>query len=267
MNVSSMTIDVLVATLYPEVEELIAKMKIQSNAIVCSQCASFVKREIDFHGYKVANLCFDETGVGLNRNNALMRSKADVCLLADDDVVYRDGYPEIIKKSFNDNPTADILIFNLANKTSGYNYSKKKVNFLNFMRYGAVQIAFKRKPVSYAGIFFNTNFGGGTQHCSGEDTLFLADCLKAGLKVIALPIEIGTLTETRPSTWFEGFNKKYFFDKGVFFATLSPKLSKILCLQLLIRHKEMLSNGVSLLIAYKEMLRGIKYVLENKNDK
>lgn len=81
------------------------------------------------------------------------------------------------------------------------------------MRFGAARIAIKRKSISKNNILFHQEFGGGTLHCHGEDTIFLRDCLKAGLKVIAIPEYIAELNDTRKSSWFSGYNRKYFFDQ------------------------------------------------------
>ena len=35
---------------------------------------------------------FDERGVGLSRNSALMRADADIIVFADSDVIYNDDY-------------------------------------------------------------------------------------------------------------------------------------------------------------------------------
>ena len=43
--------------------------------------------------------------------NALMRADADICLFADDDMVYEDNYVEIIENAFRDNPYADVIVF------------------------------------------------------------------------------------------------------------------------------------------------------------
>lgn len=35
---------------------------------------------------------------------------------ADDDMIYEDNYKDIVEKAFNDNPSADIIVFNLREK-------------------------------------------------------------------------------------------------------------------------------------------------------
>ena len=45
-------------------------------------------------------MSFTERGVGLSRNNALMRASADICLFADDDIIYENNYKEILNRYF-----------------------------------------------------------------------------------------------------------------------------------------------------------------------
>src|SRR5699024_5029640 len=139
---------------------------------------------------------------------------------------------EIVKKQFEENPSADVIIFNLyEEKPTRYIIKNKfKVRFMNFMRFGAARIAFKTDSITKNGIFFNQHFGGGTEYSNGEDSLFLSECIKKRLNIIAVPVYIATLTEERDSTWLTGYDDKFFKDRGTLFYYISKKWSKFLCL-------------------------------------
>ncbi len=252
-----MTVEVLVASMHQTNHGLLQKMNIQSDAIIGNQCDRNEIENFIYQGHKIRYLSFCERGVGLNRNNALMRATADICILADDDMVFDDGYEQKVKTWFARYPQADILIFNIERTAStGYSNPKvKRIRFWNFMRYGAARIAFRRKSISEYGIFFNQNFGGGTPHSSGEDTLFLHSCLQKGLKIYAVPDSIATLSDERESTWFRGYNEKYYCDKGVLFAAVSKFWAPFLCVQDVIRHRH---GDISLGDALRYSFKGVR---------
>lgn len=228
-----MKIQVLVAAMNQEDHSLPKKMNIQTDAIIGNQCERNSIETFEQEDFHITYLNFAERGVGLNRNNALMRAEADVCLFADDDMVYVDGYPHIIEKAFAENPKADVIVFNLhENVTTRRIITKKtRVGYLNYLRYGTARIAVRLESVKKHGIYFNQCFGGGTEHCHGEDNLFLNACLKKGLRVVAIPEYIATLTEERESSWNNGYDEKYIKDQGVLYRTLSRRWWRLLCLQ------------------------------------
>lgn len=238
-----MTIQVLIATMNQTDHSLLEKMNIQSNAIVGNQCAY---NSIECFVWKKNEICylnFHEKGVGLNRNNALMRANCDICLFADDDMIYIDDYPQIINDTFLKYPEADVIIFNLLERTikeqQRYVIKKPtKVRWHNFMRYGMVRIACRYNSLYENGIFFNQCFGGGCKYQCGEDSIFLSDCLKKGLKIYAVPITIAELTEERKSTWNEGYTEKFFHDQGKLYRAISRRYWRALCLQDAIRHQK-----------------------------
>lgn len=226
-------VQVLVAAMHQKDHQLLEKMNIQSDVIVGNQCDYNSIEEFNYRNCKAVYLNFNERGVGLNRNNALMRAVNEICILADDDLVYVENYPQIIETAYDSIPDADVIVFNLI-ETTPIRYiipKKKRIRWHNFMRYGAARISFKLDPIKYHGISFNLCFGGGTEHNAGEDNLFLASCLKSGLKIYALPIYLAKLETTRDSTWFKGYDQKYIKDQGYLYKTMSKKFWFLLCLQ------------------------------------
>lgn len=258
-----MKVQVLVATLNQSDYSLLEKMNIQSDAIISNQCDRNLIEKFNYKGHDITFMSFAEKGVGLNRNNALMRASADICLIADDDLVYVDGYVNIVKKAFEDNPDADVIIFNLYEENEKRFVIKKKfrVHFFNFMRFGAPRIAFRTRSIQKNGITFNLIFGGGTEYSAGEDTLFLHECLKKKLKIIAVPEYIARLTETRDSSWFKGYTDKFFIDRGALFACMSKKWAKLLSLQFCLRHRKIFEQEKTWLEAYRLMKKGINEFL------
>ena len=219
---------------------LLNEMNIKSSFVIGNQSTEDAKDVVSFKNTCGVIVSRNEKGVGNNRNITLKYATADYCILADDDMKFYDDYVERVIQAFDVHPNADVLIFNIDEKeqTRRVNRKSKKIGLFNYMNYGAARIAFRRKPISYNGISFNCNFGGGTPHSSGEDSLFLRDCLLHGLNIVSVPTSLARLCDSRKSTWFVGYNEKYLFDKGVFLGIAHPKLAFIFAIYLIFRHDE-----------------------------
>lgn len=240
-----MKIQVLVAAMHQNDHSLLEKMHLKTDAIIANQCENNSIEDFEWNGNHIRYLNFAERGVGLNRNNALMRATGDVCLFADDDMVYEDDYVEKVERSFKQYPDADVIIFNLIEPSVTRYVIKKpyKVGLLNYLRFGTARVAVRLRSIREKGIFFNLCFGGGTEHRHGEDNIFLTDCLNNGLKMYAVPEYIATLTEERASTWDIAYDDKYFLDQGALYKKISPKLWKLLCLQDAVRHRRLYNKS------------------------
>ena len=252
-----MRVQVLVAAMNQTDHSLIEKMNIQTDCIVGNQCDRNSVESFEKAGKSITYLNFSERGVGLNRNNALMRASGNICLFADDDMVYVDGYEEMVNRMFEKYSDADAIVFNLKEPViTRYVIDKPmKVGRLNYLRYGTARIAVKLDSIRKNGIYFNQCFGGGTMHCHGEDNIFLTNCLNAGLKIYAVPIVIAELTEERASTWNNGYDEKYLNDQGALYRAISRKWWKLLCLQDAIRRSKR-NYKMGWRCAYRKMIKG-----------
>lgn len=255
-----MSVQVIVATMNQHDHRLLDTMNIDSDAIICNQWDRNEIEEFTYKQHRIKYLSFNERGVGLNRNNGLMRAHAEICFLADDDIVLKSNYKQLIIDSFVNNPEADVIIFNLeeVKPTRFIIKSKMKIGYLNYMRFGAVRIAFRRKSITRNGISFNLHFGGGAEYSGGEDTLFLTSCLNKGLRIIALPTFICSIQESRASTWFTGYNEKYLIDRGALFAAVSRRWSWILALQFVLRRNRLFRDKINGFQAMNLLLEGIR---------
>ena len=190
-----------------------------------------------------------------------MRATADVCVLADDDMRFNNGYYDLVVKAFNELKKADIIIFNLdENPVKAYkNIKICKITKRNYGKYGAARITFRREKVLLKSISFNLLFGGGAKYNAGEDSLFLKRCLDSGLRIYAVPYSLAFLNNDRPSTWFKGIDDKYFYDKGVLYGCLYNKTANIMAFYHCFKHRKMFKE-YGWLKGYKMMKKGIKSV-------
>lgn len=255
-----MTIQTLVVTTQQTDHSLFDKMNIQTDAVIGNQCDRDEVETVEQNGHRVRWMSLKERGVGLNRNTVMMRSDADICVFADDDMVFHDGYPETVAALFEQYPDADVILFNLDEKVKKHYHipALTKVNKKNYGRYGAARLAFRREKVFMAGVTFHLMFGGGAPYSSGEDSIFLHDCLQKKLKMIAVPTAIAELHDDRESTWFEGYNDKFFYDKGVLYAQLYGKKARLVALYNCFKHRHKRYRSVDWKNAYRQMCKGIK---------
>lgn len=241
-----MKIEVLLSTMNQTSLDVAKSLNIQTDAIIVNQTKEVNYQCENINNNKIQMFSFNESGVGLSRNSALMRSDADICLMADDDMKYVEGYENMVKKAFEENPDADILLFDVQIEDSKGNLKtkinkKKRIKYHNYMKFGTVNIAFRRKAIVKNNIYFSLLFGGGAKYGSGEDTLFLTECLKKNLCVYSIPVIIAEI-KYRPSSWFTGYNEKYFKDKGALFYSISPTLCYLIALQFILRRKDIVKK-------------------------
>lgn len=253
-----MRIETLIATIDQTDHTLVEKMNVQTETIVGNQCGRRAKEEFEYRGNRVTYLNSAERGVGRNRNLLMQSATADLCLFADDDMQFVSGYPKIAETAFLECPDADLLIFNLLEKRPWRPITKKitRIRGYNYAKYGAARIAFRRAPVLASGIRFSLSFGGGTKHGSGEDSIFLRDCLKKGLKIYAVPYALAEIDQEAASTWFEGYNEKFFRDKGALYSCLHPFLWPLYALRYVVRLRKKPGNTMAPAQAMRAMLQG-----------
>ena len=253
-----MKFEVLCVTTNRKNYQFLEDLNIKSNVIIANQSHKYEKEIISNGSQRVEFITTDTKGVGKNRNIALLNTTADICLLADDDIKYNSNLEEVVINAFNEVPEADVIIFNmddLSNREKRrINKSIKPVRKWNALNYGAVRIAFRKESIAKANIWFSTLFGGGTIYGAGEDSIFIWDCLKKNLKIYTYPATIGTILPSE-STWFTGFNYKYFFDKGALFKVLFPRLNRIMNVVYLLKHRH-ITTGIGFKASFKAMIEG-----------
>ncbi len=223
---------------------LAERMNLRAESILIVQCDHFGYEEFLREGQKMRCYYFAERGVGLSRNNALLRADADLVVFADEDIVYEDGAPQAICGEFEANRQADMLLFNVKaseGRSTYWNRDVSRVRWHNSGRYPTYSFALRRKRMQEKNLTYSLLFGGGAPFCAGEDSLFLMDCLRAGLKVYTDPLCIGR-EEYRPSTWFHGYDRKYFHDRGVLYHFLYGRLAWPLGLRFLLRNRRSLQE-------------------------
>lgn len=255
-----MKVQVLASVMNETMKSVVERMRLDSDAVIINQCDCLQAQEMKHKGHTIRFLSFPDRGVGRSRNEAILRADQDICLFSDGDIVYEAGYAESVVGEFERNPGADMILFNIAVEESRRTYhieERKRVRWYNCGRYGAVSFAVRRDSLLRSGVTFSLLFGGGAKYSNGEDSLFLKEFMGKGYRVYTAPVTIGR-EEAGQSTWFAGYNEKFFLDRGVLYHFLYGKLARVMSLRFLLAHRGIFCQEVSVAQAYAWMKQGIR---------
>ncbi|MCI8544256.1 glycosyltransferase [Acetatifactor aquisgranensis] len=253
-----MKVQVLASVMNEEPKALLERMRLESDAVIINQCDRLDFEKIAYKGYQVQFFSFPDRGVGRSRNEAILRADGDICLFSDADIVYEPGYAEKIAAEFQNNRQADMILFNITVEEARRTYhitERRRVRWYNCGRYGAVSFAVRRKSLFSSGVTFSLLFGGGARYGSGEDSLFLKEFMDKGYSVYTAPVTIGREISGK-STWFSGYDEKFFRDKGVLYRYLYGKMAWAMALRFLLAHRDKLCAEVPLGQAFRWMRDG-----------
>ena len=124
-----------------------------------------------------------------------------------------------------------------------YNEARKRIRWYNYGRYPTYAVAARLEALRRANVGFSLLFGGGARYSNGEDSLFLHDCLKKGLHIYADTAVLGREVY-RESTWFHGYNEKFFADRGVLYHHLYGALAGLFAMRFLVVHGVLKKSGM-----------------------
>ena len=188
---------------------------------------------------------------------AISKSDADICLLCDDDEEFVEGYEAAILSAYEQLPQADVIIFKMVNRAPSFPDEVMELKFPKTMRVSSWQISFRRESLLRTGVRFDELLGAGSGNGAEEELKFLLDCQRAGLQIWYAPVEIASVAQEE-STWFDGFNEKFFYDRG---ATtryiLGAPLAAAYSVYYVARKKAMYRNTITPAKALGAIFRGM----------
>lgn len=132
---------------------------------------------------------FVQSGRGLSRsrNAALEHATADWCFVCDDDIDLEPDAPARVRRELQRRPKADVVLFAVRDvdtgEVRGLPPSRWWPPIARVLSVSSIQIAYRRAAVLEAGLRFDERFGLGAVHASGEEAIFLADAVRAGLRL------------------------------------------------------------------------------------
>lgn len=200
-----------------------------------------------------------EKGLTKSRNFAIKNTNGDICLLADDDVIYESDFKEIVINAFKLYDEADVVTFQMKDLDGNYfkDYSEKLTHDSETIKtVNSVVIAFKPKSIKSNDIAFNLNFGLGSTFETADEYIFLRDALKANLKLKYMPKVI--LNHSFYSSGRDSGSDKLVFARSALYYKYSGFLGYLkLCKYLYLINKEGYIKKSDILNKIKVGLKGI----------
>lgn len=139
--------------------------------------------ETDLPNVRVINSM--ERGLSQSRNLAIDNARGEVCLVADDDVLYLPDFDKVVISAHRDLPEVPVITFKMEDE-EGHDFRKypdisihntKTVESVN-----GVVISFKRDKLRKAKVYYNPHFGLGCTFGSANEYVFMRNVLSAGLQ-------------------------------------------------------------------------------------
>ncbi len=140
------------------------------------------------------HLVFREKGLSRSRNRAIQHASGEYCLFADEDVDLLPGIGDTVAEAFENHPEADLITFQVATPGGGFFKDYAKGSRWHTRRtlgkVCSVEIAFRPDRLREKGVRFDESFGLGAPYATGEEFVFLNDCMDRGLRILYKPVPI-----------------------------------------------------------------------------
>ena len=192
-----MKFEILISTMHKDtrqVSEMLANMNVSCDAVVVVQGDFEGVDELELENGKAKIFYTKERGLSKSRNLAIAHCTSKYAFIMDDDVVIKsEALDRLVFNAEKDNLdvfTCSFLYENGDNSKAQFN-DEFVHNYFTLAKVSSIEIGFKVESVKKNNIFFHESFGLGTDLPSGEEYIFLTDCLKMDLKIKFFPIIIG----------------------------------------------------------------------------
>lgn len=188
---------ILISTMHKSTQEVLSlldKLNINCDVLVVVQGDKEGFKKI-LTGKQIIEIVYStERGLSKSRNLAIAHCTSKYAFIMDDDVlVSREALDRLVLNAEKE----DLDVFTCSFLYENGNSSKPNLksdfvhNFFTLAKVSSIEIGFKVESIRKNKIWFNEEFGLGTKLPSGEEYVFLTDCLKKKLKIKFFPIVVG----------------------------------------------------------------------------
>lgn len=208
-------VQVLVTTMHQTDISKFHDMNLQTDAVIANQADSDGFEEMTENGSRIRFVTKSERGTSKNRNTAIDNAfpDCDYLMFSDDDLTFYEGYEDVVVKAFEQCPDAEAVKFNV-NCISKRKISMKPIKTFHkatrreVTSFGLWAMAVKTSVLKKTALKFNEFFGPGTPNYCGEDSIFLQEMFKKGIKFYLSPEYIADIDQD-VSSWFDGDLKHF----------------------------------------------------------
>lgn len=191
-----MTLQILISTMFREnldfLKPMFSKNTLEDfDIIIVNQTTKGKELTSNKPNIKVVNSY--QRGLPLSRNLAIKHATAEVCLIADDDIVYLPKLKTIIERAYATYKNADMISFQAVDERGGLfdNYTKDSIhNAKTLKRNCSITLSFNRKSFVAQKVYFNKFFGLGSVFKGEDEYVFLMNAFNKGLKMYHCPENI-----------------------------------------------------------------------------
>ena len=131
-------------------------------------------------------------GVAKSRNAVIENTQTEYLLFGDDDIEFREESINTAISYLESNKDISILLLQAIDQTGTlrkrYPKQEHPLKLTNSAKAATYEMIIRVKDIKKAAIRFDENFGAGAPNYLGDEYIFIADALRAGLKGYYLPI-------------------------------------------------------------------------------
>jgi glycosyltransferase involved in cell wall biosynthesis len=135
-------------------------------------------------------------GVAKSRNAVIENTTTEYLLFGDDDIEFKDASINAALEYLQSNSDVSILLLQAVDESGTlrkpYPRHAHPLKLTNSAKAATYEMIIRIPDIKKASIRFDENFGAGAENYLGDEYIFIADALRAGLKGYFLPIVIAT---------------------------------------------------------------------------
>lgn len=172
------------------------------NVLIVNQTTEGKELLSSYNNIRVVNSF--EKGLSKSRNLAVVNAKHKIGIVADDDLVFLEGFDEKVTKGFNHFPDATAIKF-ITVSFEGRPFRKypemplSELSDLQLLNSSSVEMVFNVEKLRSSGKRFNENFGLGAFFPLGEEPILLNELHHSGWQVSHFPETIVSHSEDNNS--------------------------------------------------------------------